>query len=74
MANELGANLSGIKSIGDSRVGSGSSSGMGMGASGYGRMSGDPFDSSPTSTTDGQITLQSTVDVVFYLGSTEFKK
>jgi uncharacterized protein YggE len=80
MANELGAELSAIKSIGNSRITSGDGvggrgmgmGGMGMGGMGYG--GGDPFDSSPTSTLDGQITLQSSVDIVFYLGNTEFKK
>jgi len=74
MANELGAELSAIKSIGNSRsISGGSDSGMGMGASRFGGRD-DPFESSPSSTSDGQITLRNSVDVVFYLGNSEFKK
>lgn len=80
MAAELGAELSGIKSIanpkvssGDRGYGMGMGMGMGMGA-GYGGMSGDPFASEPTSNSEARVLLQASVDVVFYLGSSEFKK
>ncbi len=74
MANELGAELSAIESIGNSKSTSrGSDSGIGMGASRYGGRD-DLFESTPSSTTDGQITLRNSVDVVFYLGNSEFKK
>lgn len=75
MANELGAELASIKSIEHSKVNSlPGESGMGMGSSRYGGMRSDPFGSDSPSSTDGQITLYSSVDVVFYLDSSKFKK
>ena len=77
MAAELGAELSGIKSIANSKVASaGRGYGMGMGmGSDYGMsMRGDPFASDPTSNSEARVSLQASVDVVFYLGSSDFKK
>ena len=76
MAQELGATLSGIKSISNSsnRLGNSGSRGMSGprgGGMGYG---GDPFASYEVGTSDGQITLQSSVDVVFYLGNADLKQ
>ena len=76
MARELGATLSAIKSIGNvsGRVSNRESRGVLSGMGGMGGGYGDPFSSREAPMIDGQITLQSSVDVVFYLGNTELKE
>jgi uncharacterized protein len=73
MANELGAKVQAIKSIGNSHAlpgGSDSRMGMGRSMGGYS----DPFGSDDSSTTAAQIILRSSVDVVFYLSNAKFKE
>ncbi len=75
-AHELGATLSAIKSISNvsGRLINPGSRGVLSGRGGMGGGYGDLFDSNEESTRDGQITLQSSVDVVFYLGNTDLKE
>ena len=76
MAHRLGATLSAIKSIGNASGSFSNRESRGV-LSGRGGMMGgyvDPFSSREAPMIDGQITLQSSVDVVFYLGNAELKE